>query len=165
MGLATEEFNRFTTGLDYPMFVVTTTDGTERSGCLIGFASQVSIHPPRMLACLSVRNHTHGVAERAELLGMHVVEERHRDLVELFGGETGDEVDKFAHCDWQPGPGGVPLLEDCPQRMVGRILQRISFGDHTGHLLEPIAAERRDGDGADAVTFQQARHVEPGHEA
>jgi hypothetical protein len=26
------------------------------------------------------------------------------ELAELFGGETGDEVDKFDRCEWRPGP-------------------------------------------------------------
>ena len=36
--------------------------GEERAGCLVGFASQVSIHPPRFLVGLSVNNRTYRVA-------------------------------------------------------------------------------------------------------
>lgn len=161
-GLDTGEFDRFTEGLDYPVFVVTTTDGAERSGCLVGFSTQASIDPPRVLVCLSVQNHTHRVAERAELLAVHVLEEGQHELSELFGGETGDEVDKFARCDWRAGPGGVPLLDDCPQRVVGRILQRTPFGDHTGYLLEPVQAG---GDDAAPLTLREVADVEPGHGA
>ncbi len=34
--------------LNYPMFVVTTRSEDEMSGCLVGFASQVSINPPAL---------------------------------------------------------------------------------------------------------------------
>src|SRR4051812_30485281 len=101
--LSTEEFDRFAEVLDYPMFVVTTTDGTERSGCLVGFATQTSIDPPRFLVCLSEKNHTLGVAQRAELLAVHVLDEEQHDLAELFGGETGDRTDKFAEVAWRRG--------------------------------------------------------------
>ncbi|HET9501827.1 MAG TPA: flavin reductase family protein [Marmoricola sp.] len=145
------------------MFVVTTTDGAERSGCLVGFATQASIDPPRMLVCLSRQNHTFGVAARAELLAVHVLEDDQHELSELFGGRTGDEVDKFSRCRWQAGPGGVPLLDDCPQYVVGRVLERTPFGDHTGYLLEPVAVGAGDRDAP--MTLREVADVEPGHGA
>src|SRR5690348_6276936 len=114
-GVDTDRFDAFVDGLDYPMFVVTTAHGGERAGCLVGFTTQASIDPPRMLVCLSVANHTYQVARQAELLAVHVLDKNDHDLAELFGGRTGDEVDKFAKCRWTPGPDGVPLLEDCPR--------------------------------------------------
>src|SRR5690349_14969423 len=106
------------------MLIVTAVAGGERSGCLIGFATQTSIHPPRFLVCVSQKNHTHGVAGRATHLGVHVVPEQATAVAELFGGETGDEVDKFARCAWREGPHGVPLLDACPSRLVGEVLWR-----------------------------------------
>ena len=51
---------------------------------------------------------------------MHCVPARRAaTLAELFGGETGDEVDKFARCAWHEGPEGVPMLDGCANRFVG----------------------------------------------
>jgi flavin reductase (DIM6/NTAB) family NADH-FMN oxidoreductase RutF len=156
-------FERLVRHVDVPIFIVTTVgaDG-ERSGCLIGFTTQCSIHPPRFLACLSVLNHTHGVAETADVLAVHLVPEASRPLAELFGGETGDEIDKFERCAWTPGPRGVPLLDDCPTWFVGRVLDRVrTLGDHTGYVLEPIEAS-----GAEAgpyLDYRSVRSIEPGH--
>jgi flavin reductase (DIM6/NTAB) family NADH-FMN oxidoreductase RutF len=161
----TDEFDRFAAGLDYPMFVVTTTDGSERSGCLVGFTTQASIDPPRMLVCLSQENHTFRVAARAELLAVHVVAEDQHDLTELFGGSTGDEVDKFSRCGWRAGPGGVPLLDGCPQYVVGRVLERVPFGDHTGYLLDPVEVGGSSQSPAEPITLEQVEDVSPGHEA
>ena len=44
-------FTKLVNQLDYSMLVVTAAANDERAGCLIGFASQVSIHPPRFLVC------------------------------------------------------------------------------------------------------------------
>lgn len=159
--LSTDEFDAFTEALDYPMFVVTTTDGTERSGCLVGFTTQVSIGPPRFLVCLSDKNHTMQVAERAELMAVHLLPGDQHELAELFGGETGDEIDKFERCAWRPGPAGVPLLDACPRRLVGRILERIPLGDHVGFLLEPIEVEASGTE--DALTLEGVSDVDPGH--
>lgn len=135
--LSTEEFDRLVAGLDYPVFVVTTAHETARAGCLVGFATQVSIDPPRFLVCLSVKNRTYDVARHASLIAVHVLAPSQHDLAELFGSTTGDEVDKFSQCRWQPGPNDIPLLQDCQRRIVGRILEQHQFGDHVGFVLEP----------------------------
>jgi flavin reductase (DIM6/NTAB) family NADH-FMN oxidoreductase RutF len=151
--------------LDYPMYVVTAAAGGERSGCLVGFGTQTSIHPERFLACISRKNHTLPVASEARHLAVHILsdEPRERELAELFGGETGDETDKFARVDWHEGPGGVPLLDACPNRFVGRVLDKLDLGDHVGFLLDPVDAEK--GDGFEELGFQEAKEIEPGHPA
>ncbi len=156
-------FNSLVGDLDYPMFIVTVCAGGERSGCLIGFATQASIDPSRFLVCLSHTNRTYRVGRDAELLGVHFVPEEEAELAELFGGETGDEVDKFERCSWRAGPGGTPLLDACPNRFVGRVLERLDAGDHDALLLEPVLAER--GTETDEFTFHRAKRIEPGHEA
>ena len=163
MAAAEETFQRLVAQLDYPMFIATVAAGGERAGCLIGFATQSSIDPPRFLAGISDKNRTFRVAGAADTMAIHLVPEDASDLAELFGGETGDEVDKFARAEWHEGPGGVPLLDGCPNRFVGRIVERIDFGDHVGMVLEPFFAEA-DEDSAQ-LGFHRAKRIEPGHEA
>jgi flavin reductase (DIM6/NTAB) family NADH-FMN oxidoreductase RutF len=156
-------FQRIVAQLDYPMFIATVAADGERAGCLIGFATQCSIHPPRFLAGISDKNRTFRVARDAGSMAVHLVPRDASELAELFGGETGDEVDKFERCAWRPGPDGVPLLDDCPNRFVGRITERIDFGDHVGMVLEPFFAEE-DAE-AGQLGFHRAKRIEPGHEA
>lgn len=158
-----DEFSRFVEGLDYPLFVVTTAHGGERSGCLVGFTTQVSIDPPQMLVCISEKNHTHRLARDADLVAVHVLSPDQQALAELFGEETGDETDKFAQCSWHSGPGDLPVLDDCPRHLVGRVLKRVPFADHLGLLLEPV--ETSVGPGAVAYTLNDAANMEPGHPA
>jgi flavin reductase (DIM6/NTAB) family NADH-FMN oxidoreductase RutF len=149
--------------LDYPMFIVTARAGGELAGCLVGFATQCSIHPLRFIACLSDKNHTFRVAQATDVLAVHLVPEGADELAELFGSQTGDQVDKFAEVAWTPGPGGVPVLDDCHNWFAGRILNRIDVGDHWAFLLEPL----RGGDDASQgeFMFQEARWIRPGHPA
>jgi flavin reductase (DIM6/NTAB) family NADH-FMN oxidoreductase RutF len=157
------DFGRFTEGMDYTMFVVTAASGHERSGCLIGFATQSSIDPPRLLVCLSEKNHTHHVALESELLAVHALEKSQADLAALFGEETGDEVDKFSRCAWEAGPHGVPLLEGCPRRLLGRVLEHMPLGDHTGFLLEPVQVDATDA--GSLITFRDVDDFDAGHPA
>ena len=162
------DFERVADALDPAMVIVTAAAGGERAGCLVGFHTQVSIDPPRMLVCISNKNRTHEIAEEASVLAVHLVPDERKDLAELFGGETGDELDKFERCEWTEGPDGVPLLDGCPQRFAGRILHRREFGDHTGVLLAPVeeegAAEETRA-GGEPLRLDQAEEIDPGHEA
>ena len=156
------EFDQLARAVPGAALIVTAAAGDDREGCLVGFATQAGVRPPRLLVCLSVKNATFHTAERATHLGVHPVPRSRLDLAELFGGETGDDVDKFARCRWEAGPGGEPLLLDCPLRLSGRVLQRYPFGDHVGHLLEPVAVwavER-----FEPLGIREAGGIDPGHE-
>jgi len=159
-----DAFEKLVALLDYPMFVVTTQSGGVAAGCLVGFASQTSIHPPRFLVGLSKQNHTFRVAADATHLAVHVFEREHLDVVELFGTQTGDTVNKFERCSWHHGPAQMPILDGAAAWFVGDILDRFSLGDHVGHLLEPV-----DGNPPHEleqwVSFGDVHHLQPGHEA
>ena len=146
------------------MLIATTVADGERAGCLVAFATQCSIDPPRFLVCVSDKNRTYRVLERgATAMVVHAVPRDAGYLVELFGGETGDEADKFDRCQWSEGPEGIPLLDLCRSWFAGRIAERVPLGDHVGFVLEPFDG-RAEG-GGPLFPFSLARRVEPGHEA
>jgi flavin reductase (DIM6/NTAB) family NADH-FMN oxidoreductase RutF len=161
--MSADAFDSLAARLDYPMFIVTTAVGERREGCLVGFATQCSIDPVRFLACISDKNRTYRLLQRASSMAVHLVPEDGDALVELFGGETGDDEDKFDGCDWSEGPDGLPIIAACPTWFAGRILDRMRLGDHVGHLIEPFAGEDS-GEGGQ-FPFSRAKRVEPGHEA
>ncbi|HEV7887714.1 MAG TPA: flavin reductase family protein [Acidimicrobiales bacterium] len=157
------EFDCIASHLDYPMVIVTAASGQERSGCLVGFSTQCSIKPPRYLVCISKANHTYGVAAQAEGLVVHFPTAAESGLAALFGSETGDEVDKFSRCVWQPGPSGAPVLDGVKRWFAGRVREQVDLGDHVGFVLDV-------GDAACAgddppLGFQSVRDLPPGHPA
>jgi flavin reductase (DIM6/NTAB) family NADH-FMN oxidoreductase RutF len=155
-------FERLMSELDYSLLIVTARAEEQLAGCLVGFASQVSIHPPRFLVCVSVKNRTYRVAVKASLLIVHFVPKQEEGLAVLFGGATGDDTDKFEQCSWREGPDGTPVLLDLEDWFAGRVLERFDFGDHCGFLLEPVDGEaHRSGE---SLTFRRAKWIEPGHE-
>ena len=161
-GTESRNFERLMAELDYSLLIVTARADDHLSGCLVGFATQVSIHPPRFLVCLSVKNRTYEVALEARLLVVHFVPQHAERLAALFGGETGDDIDKFARCEWREGPEATPVLLELEDWFAGRILERIDFGDHCGFLLEPVEGEAHRA--GDSLTFRRAKWIEPGHE-
>src|SRR3954462_10217945 len=160
---AAKDFEKLIGELDYPMFIVTTRKREALAGCLVGFATQCSIDPPRFLVCLSDKNRTTRLAQEAEAVAVHFVPASAGHPAEIFGGQTGDDVDKFAHCHWHEGPHGLPLLDDCDNWFAASILARNPVGDHIAFLLDPI--ESHTGTPLDEFTFHRARRIDPGHQA
>ncbi|MDQ1686217.1 MAG: hypothetical protein QOC82_2954 [Frankiaceae bacterium] len=157
-------FDDVTEVLDYPMFVVTTAHDGVAAGCLVGFATQASIDPPRFLVGLSERNYTYRIAKDAARLVVHVLDGDSTELARLFGETTGDDIDKFARCSWRPGPDGVPLLDDVAAWFSGRVRERIVTGDHTAYLLDVDTGEVR-RESARLLQLSDLDDIEPGHEA
>jgi flavin reductase (DIM6/NTAB) family NADH-FMN oxidoreductase RutF len=149
--------------LDYSMFIVTAAAGDRREGCLVGFAAQTSVDPPRFLVCLSEKNRTTRLASEVDHLAVHFVPAQAEELAELFGGTTGDDQDKFARCAWQAGPEGLPILDECENWFVGRVVERMDLGDHIGHLLEPEVSCH--GATGPEFSFHRAKRIDSGHDA
>ncbi|MFD7982007.1 flavin reductase family protein [Kitasatospora indigofera] len=158
-------FDRFTALLDYPVHVVTAAAGGEVGGCLVGFAGQCSIDPPRFVVWISKANHTYGVALRSEVLAVHLIPRARPDLAELFGGRSGDSVDKFAAVAWTPGPSGVPLLTDAEAWFFGRVTGRADWGDHVGFLLEPLGGDAPAAVDAAPLALRDVTDIRAGHPA
>ena len=113
-----EAYNALIASTDGAMIVVTASDGAERAGCVVGFHSQCGIDPPRHAVWLSKANHTYRVALHATHLAVHFLTAADEPIARIFGGRTGDKVDKFAGVEWSEGPGGTPLLSALPHQFV-----------------------------------------------
>ena len=132
----------FVTQLDNSLVVVTTASDDQLAGCVVGFHTQCSIAPQRYAVWISKANLTYRVSLFATHLAVHLLADADRALLKLFGGTTGDRTEKFALCDWSPGPGGVPLLGSCRTRAVLEIASRWDDGsDHACFVGTPILAE------------------------
>ncbi|MBL1076426.1 flavin reductase [Nocardia sp. 2] len=135
-----QSFDAIVARADAPIWIVTATAGERQAGCLVGFATQVSIEPRRFLVGLSTANDTFTVAAQARHLAVHLLGEEGFALAQLFGSETGADLNKFEHCDWRPGPHGLPILAGAAAWFTGRVLARTDLGDHQGFVLSPTAA-------------------------
>ncbi|MFF2554797.1 flavin reductase family protein [Nocardia sp. NPDC058058] len=156
------DFDAVVAQSDYPMWVVTTVADGQRSGCLVGFASQASIEPRRFLVCLSKANDTYRVAGGATHVAVHLLTADALAIAELFGTETGPEIDKFEHCEWYEGPHRLPILAAASAWFAGKIMHRSDFGDHEGLLVSPDAAGAS-RHGAAVLRYGDVANLKPGH--
>lgn len=161
--MSTDDFDRLAAATDPAMLVVTTADGDERGGCLVGFHCQSSIEPPRYSVWLSKANHTYRLALHATHLALHFLGQEHRDLAVHFGTLSGDDTDKLAGIATDPGPDGVPLLRDVPHRLVVRRVALLDEGgDHVCLTTEPVSVDDR-GDLLTPLRLGACRDLDPGH--
>jgi flavin reductase (DIM6/NTAB) family NADH-FMN oxidoreductase RutF len=156
-------FDALMAGRDTAVAIVTTAAGGRRAGCLIGFLSQCSIEPRRIAIWLSKANHTYRIGLTAKYVAVHFPTAEDFALAELFGTLSGDDVDKFERCRYESGPGGVPLLVDCPNRIVARRVALLDDGsDHVCITLDPIEAH---GGRGDALRISALEGLVAGHSA
>lgn len=150
--------------VDPAMAIVTSAIDGEKAGCLIGFHAQCSIEPNRYAIWLSKANRTYRVSLFGDVIAVHFPTADDFDLAELFGGNTGDDIDKFERCDWHEGPDGVPLIDRLPHRFVGRrraVLEE--GGDHVCMIIEPDVVES--GGPFTPLRLSDVTSISPGHEA
>lgn len=160
-----DAFDAFVASTDPAMIVVTAAADGERAGCLVGFHSQSSIDPRRYSVWLSKANRTYSVAMRASHLGVHFLTTTDFAIAELFGGHSGDDVDKFARVAWESGAGGVPLLTDLPHFFVGhRVGIEDGGGDHVCVTLE-VSSEAAPSGAFEPLRLSDATHIVPSHDA
>ncbi|WP_327676668.1 flavin reductase family protein [Streptomyces sp. NBC_00467] len=156
----------FTDLLNPPMYVVTANASGQQAGCLVGFASQSSLEPVRFVVWLSKANHTYRVAREARFLGVHLLRREQHELAELFGGQTGDRIDKFARARWQPRGEDVPVLDDACAWFIGRVEERADWGDHVGFCLTPVEGGAGEPLARRSVlTLGDVTDLSPGHPA
>ncbi len=131
--------------------------------------ARVSIDPERYVVWISTANHTYEVAARTDVLAVHLLGPDDHDLAELFGGltadDTADHTTKLERCGWAPGPGGVPLLEKVPARLVGRVVDvQVGVGDHVGFVLETHHQVQRPAERRSArCATPTVTDIDPGH--
>ena len=161
MSAGTQAFEAIVGDLNDPAYVVTTAAGTERDGCLVGFATQCSIEPPRFGVWLSKANRTYRIALSAPTLVVHLLRQGDEDLAHHFGALTGDEVDKLEDVDWHPGPDGCPVLARCDW-FAGSIIERVDTGDHVAFVLDPHGG-RCERSGTRQLGIQDLGDIDAGH--
>jgi flavin reductase (DIM6/NTAB) family NADH-FMN oxidoreductase RutF len=162
--MAGHDFNTLMAALDSPLIVVTTADERERAGCLVEFHAQSSIDPQRYCVWLSKANYTYRVALHSSHLVIHFLTADDLPLADLFGTQTGDTVDKFAGLPVDSGPGGAPVLRQCPNWLaVRRIALLDEGGDHVCLTTEPVTAQAAGP--FRPLRISQAGHLRAGHGA
>jgi flavin reductase (DIM6/NTAB) family NADH-FMN oxidoreductase RutF len=136
--------------------VVVTVPGSPPSGFTATSFTSVSLHPPLVSFCLNRSASSWPAVSVAEYAAVHVLAHGHEQLARTFATSG---IDRFAApTRWQPGPFGVPLLDDAAAVLVCRIGDRVAAGDHTIVLAEPVDGQHRD-DSQTPLLYHMGRYL------
>lgn len=123
------DFKTLMGSVNSALIVVTTSAENVQAGCLVGYHSQSSISPEHYCFWLSKANHTYRVGLLAPYFGVHFLTDKDLEIAQRFSTQSGQYTDKFAGLQMDSEPHDIPLLADCPNRMV---LERLAVVDDGG---------------------------------
>src|SRR5436190_789033 len=109
----------------------TVRDGERRHGMSSPWVTQVSGHPPLLMASVDRRHSTHDILARTRRFALNVVGERGRALEDYFYSAASRRPDNLDKVAWEDSPDGLPLLRDAMVGLECRVEQAIPAGDHT----------------------------------
>jgi 3-hydroxy-9,10-secoandrosta-1,3,5(10)-triene-9,17-dione monooxygenase reductase component len=118
-----EALGRFATGVAF----VTAAPHGEPTGLIVNSLASVSLEPPLVSFCPSRSSLTWCRMRNAGRFGVNVLGRHHERIARRA---TPPGTDRFAGLDWEPGPGGVPLLTDALASFEFETIAEHPTGDH-----------------------------------
>jgi 3-hydroxy-9,10-secoandrosta-1,3,5(10)-triene-9,17-dione monooxygenase reductase component len=118
-----DALGRFATGV---AFVTAAPDG-EPAGLIVNTLTSVSLEPPLVSFNPSRSSLTWSRMRRTGRFGVNVLGRQHEPFA-IRATPAG--ADRFAGLDWEPGRGGVPLLNDALSSLECEIVGEHPAGDH-----------------------------------
>ncbi|MFI1963449.1 flavin reductase family protein [Streptomyces pathocidini] len=115
---------------------VITAHGVRPAGLTATSLASVAAEPPLLSFGIGTGSSSWPVFADAEHVGVHILDERQRELAATFARSG---ADRFAPpTRWRRGPYGVPVLEGVQAWLVCRVAARIPAGDHRLVLAEVL---------------------------
>ena len=118
-----DALGRFATGVAF----VTAAPDDKPAGLIVSSLTSVSLEPPLISFCPSRSSLTWSRMRRTGRFGVNVLGRQHEQFAVRA---TPAGADRFADLDWEPGPGGAPLLTDALATLECEIVAEHPAGDH-----------------------------------
>ena len=97
--------------IGYGLYVVTCNDGKKDNGLIVNAVSQLTSSPERIAVTINKRNYSHDVIQKSGKMNVNcLTEEAPFKVFEVFGFQSGRDVDKFADCTPSRTQGGLVIL-------------------------------------------------------
>jgi flavin reductase (DIM6/NTAB) family NADH-FMN oxidoreductase RutF len=137
--------------------VVVTAPGRPPAGFTATSFTSVSLDPPLVSFCLAHTASAWPAVSVAETVAVHVLGQGQEQVARTFATSG---IDRFAaHGAWQPGPGGVPLLDGVLARLVCRVVQHVQAGDHSIVLASPEVGEHHADEDATPLVYHAGSYA------
>jgi flavin reductase (DIM6/NTAB) family NADH-FMN oxidoreductase RutF len=137
--------------------VVITAPGEPPAGFTATSFTSVSLDPPLVSFCLAHTASAWPAVAAADTVAVHVLTQEQEHVARTFATRG---IDRFAvHGAWQPGPGGVPLLDGVLARIVCRVVRRVEAGDHSIVLAAPEVGSHHEDLSAAPLVYHDGHYA------
>lgn len=118
--------------IGYGLYVVTSNDGKKDNGLIVNTVSQVTNTPNRIAVTINKANYSHDTIKRTGIMNVNclTIEAPFR-VFELFGFQSGRDVDKFRDCEPLRSENGLVFLPRYINSFMSlKVEQYIDLGTH-----------------------------------
>jgi flavin reductase (DIM6/NTAB) family NADH-FMN oxidoreductase RutF len=131
--------------INYGLFVLTATDGSDYGAAGVNWLSQASFDPPLIMAAVKADSGTAEIVAKTGTFAVSVLGEDQLDIGKAFFRSTTVEGDKLNGHQFEKSPEtGNPLLVELPYWFEARVTDTVARGDHTVFVAEVVGAGVRD---------------------
>lgn len=129
--------------LTYGLYVITSKNNNEESGCVINTMTQVTSSPSQVCVTLNKQNYTTQLIEKSQVFNVSVLlDEVSMDTIRQFGFQCGKDVNKFENIDYQEDVNGVKYLtKESAAMFACCVKQMIDVGTHIMFIAEVVDAK------------------------
>ena len=97
--------------IGYGLYVVTTNDGKRDNGCIVNTVCQLTSTPECVAVTVNKSNYTHDTVKETGILNVNCISvEAPFKVFEVFGFQSGRDVDKFTDCSPIRSKNGLVVL-------------------------------------------------------
>ena len=126
------------------LYVVSSTDGELRAGCVINTATQVAAEPPRIMVAVHKDNVTTGVIGRSGAFALTALDQTSdMPYIGNFGFRTSDSYDKFEKYETRETALGCPYSPEHACAVFScKVVDTVDVGTHLLFIGDVVDAER-----------------------
>jgi flavin reductase (DIM6/NTAB) family NADH-FMN oxidoreductase RutF len=133
--------------INYGLYVVTATDGTNYAAGGTNWLSQASFDPPLVMAGVKADSGAAAIIAETGEFAVNVLAADQLDIGKAFFRSTSVEDDTINGHAFEPGPEtGSPLIVATPYWFECRVTDTVARADHTVFVAEVVSAGVRDAD-------------------
>lgn len=138
--------------MSYGVYIVSAMDGERPTGCVANSIMQITVSPATVAVSMNHDNYTNGCIEKSGKFAFSILaEDSDAGLIGNFGFQSGKDVDKFEHVDYEMIQG-VPVIKHTCGYVVCKVINKMETATHTVFLGEVIDGAVYDK-AAEAMTY------------
>lgn len=138
--------------MSYGVYIVSAMDGERPTGCVANSIMQITVSPATVAVSMNHDNYTNGCIEKSGKFAFSILaEDSDAGLIGNFGFQSGKDVDKFEHVDYEMIQG-VPVIKHTCGYVVCKVIDKMETATHTVFLGEVIDGAVYD-EAAEAMTY------------